>query len=173
MRKFGILFVLAGVLIFIAFQARTGIFRSKNPGEPANKYVRAQQEAERLAADELRLIQDKFGNATVTPSGMRFIVRQPGSGSPPSVGAQVVAHYHGTLLNGQKFDSSYDRGEPFAFRVGTGAVIKGWDEAFLTMKEGERRTLVIPWWLAYGERGTGKIPPRATLVFEVELVAIR
>lgn len=174
MRKFGILFVLAGVLIFIAFQARTGVFRLSNPGEPANKYVRAQQEAERMAADDLRLIQDKYGDAIVTPSGLRFLVRTPGEGSPPSVGAQIVAHYHGTLLDGRKFDSSYDRGQPFTFRVGTGEVIKGWDEAFLTMKKGERRTLIIPYWLGYGPMGKGKvIPERATLVFEVELVDIR
>ncbi len=173
MRKFGIIFILGGVLLFIAFQARSGIFRLKNPGEPANKYTRAQQEAERLAPEELTLIQQKFADATVAPSGLRFIVRRAGEGSPPSSGAQVVAHYHGTFLDGRKFDSSYDRNEPFTFRVGTGAVIKGWDEAFLTMKRGERRTLIVPWWLAYGANGKGPIPPRASLVFEVELLEIR
>jgi FKBP-type peptidyl-prolyl cis-trans isomerase len=173
MRKYGILLLFGGILVFIAVQARTGFLRLKNPGEPANKYVRAQQEAERMAADDLRLIQDKYGNATVTPSGLRYIVRAPGTGSPPSVGARITAHYHGTLIDGRKFDSSYDRGEPFSFRVGVGEVIKGWDEAFLTMKKGERRTLIIPYWLGYGPMGRGKvIPERATLVFEVELVDI-
>lgn len=173
MRKFGILFILGGVLLFIAIQARTGIFRRADPGLPASKWARQQQEAERLAAEDIAQIQQRFANATVTPSGLRYIVRASGEGSPPSVGATVVAHYHGTLLNGSKFDSSYDRNEPYPFRVGTGAVIKGWDEAFATMRKGEKRTLIIPWWLAYGQAGKGSIPPRATLVFEVEVVDIR
>ncbi|MBA4136152.1 MAG: peptidylprolyl isomerase [Opitutus sp.] len=173
MRKFGILIILAGVLIFIAIQARTGIFRRANPGEPANKWVREQQEAQRLSPEDIAQIKQHFADATVTPSGLRYVVQRPGEGSPPSVGAMVVAHYHGTLLGGQKFDSSYDRNEPFSFRVGTGAVIKGWDEAFAAMKKGEKRTLIIPWWLAYGTSGKGAIPPRATLVFEVEVLDIR
>ena len=101
------------------------------------------------------------------------LVRNPGEGSPPSLGAQLVVHYEGYLLDGRKFDSSLDRKEPLVFRVGTGDVIKGWDEAFLTMKKGEKRTLLIPWWLGYGEKGRGMIPPRGTLRFEVELVEIR
>ncbi|HYC72842.1 MAG TPA: FKBP-type peptidyl-prolyl cis-trans isomerase [Opitutaceae bacterium] len=174
MRSVVVLTLLALLLAFIAWQARTGIFRLKNPGEPANKYVRQQQEARDLAADEARLIADKFPGAIVTPSGLRYIVRAPGEGSPPPVGAEVSAHYHGTLLTGQKFDSSHDRGTPYTFRVGRGEVIKGWDEAFAGMKRGERRTLVVPWWLAYGETGRPpRIPARATLVFEVELVGFR
>lgn len=174
MRSVVVLVLLGLLLAFIAWQARTGVFQRKNPGEPANKYVRQQQEARALAADEARLIADKFPGAVVTPSGLRYIVRSPGEGQPPATGAQVTAHYHGTLLTGQKFDSSYDRSEPFSFRVGAGEVIKGWDEAFLGMKRGERRTLVVPWWLAYGEAGRPpRIPPRATLVFEVELLEIR
>lgn len=173
MRKFGILFVLAGILGFIAWQARTGIFRRADPGLPANKWTRAQQEAQRLTPEDIAQINRRFADAAVTPSGLRYVVRAPGAGSPPSVGATVVAHYHGTLLDGQKFDSSYDRHEPFAFRVGTGEVIKGWDEAFAAMKKGEKRTLIVPWWLGYGQTGKGPIPPRATLVFEVEVVDIR
>ncbi len=174
MRQYAILLVLGLVLAFLAWQARTGVFRRENPGEPANKYVRQMQEAKQLSADEAALIADKFPGAIVTPSGLRYIVRTPGEGSPPPTGAQVDAHYHGTLLTGQKFDSSYDRGPPFTFRVGTGAVIKGWDEAFARMAKGERRTLIVPWWLAYGEAGRPpRIPPRSTLVFEVELVDFR
>lgn len=173
MRKFGILFILAGVLIFIAIQARTGIFRRANPGAPANKWVREQQEAKQLSPEDVAQIKQHYADARVTPSGLRYIVRRPGAGSPPSVGAMVVVHYRGTLLGGQKFDSSYDRHEPYSFRVGTGAVIKGWDEAIASMTKGEQRTLIIPWWLAYGTSGKGVIPPRATLVFEVELLDIR
>jgi FKBP-type peptidyl-prolyl cis-trans isomerase len=174
MRSIVVLVILGLLLAGIAWQARTGIFRLKNPGEPANKYVRQAQEARDLAADEARLIADKFPGAIVTPSGLRYVVRQPGEGSPPAVGAEVTAHYHGTLLTGQKFDSSYDRGQPYSFRVGRGEVIKGWDEAFAGMTRGERRTLIVPWWLAYGEAGRPpRIPPRATLVFDVELVEFR
>ncbi len=174
MRQYAILLVLGLVLVFLAWQARTGIFRRENPGEPANKYVRQMQEAKQFNADEAALIADKFPGAIVTPSGLRYIVRAPGEGQPPPTGAQVDAHYHGTLLTGQKFDSSYDKGRPLTFRVGTGEVIKGWDEAFAHMKRGERRTLVVPWWLAYGREGRPpRIPPQATLVFEVELVDFR
>jgi FKBP-type peptidyl-prolyl cis-trans isomerase len=91
----------------------------------------------------------------------------------PSLGALVVVHYDGFLLDGTKIDSSRDRGEPYRFRVGTAAVIKGWDEALLTMKKGEKRTLLVPWWLAYGEAGRGKIPSKGTLRFEVELIDIK
>lgn len=174
MRQYAILLVLGLLLALVAWQARTGVFRRSHPGEPANKYVREQMEAQRLSEDDRRLIEDKFPGAQVTSSGLRYLVRVPGAGSPPGVGAQVTAHYHGTLLTGQKFDSSYDRNEPFTFRVGTGAVIKGWDEAFIGMRKGEKRTLVIPWWLAYGEAGRPpRIPARATLVFDVEVLDIR
>jgi FKBP-type peptidyl-prolyl cis-trans isomerase len=171
MRKYGIIFILGGILAFLAFQARTGIFRLKNPGEPANKWVRQQMEAQRLTAEELRIINDKWPDATVTPSGLRYVVTQPGTGEPAPRGTEIAAHYDGTLLDGTRFDSSRERGEPFRFRVGTGAVIAGWEEAFATMKRGEKRVLIVPWWLGYGQDGKGAaIPPRSTLVFDVELV---
>lgn len=174
MRTYGILLILGLLLAFIAFQARTGIFRRANPGEPANKYTREMMEEQRLSEAEQTQIRQHFADATITPSGLRYVVRQPGTGEPPSQGAEISAHYEGRFLDGgKKFDSSYDRGSPFRFRVGTGQVIKGWDEAFATMRLGEKRTLVVPWWLAYGTAGRGPIPPRATLVFEVELVSVR
>ena len=174
MRKYGFLLLLGGVLAFIAFQARTGILQRENPGLPANKWTREQQEAQRLSPEDIQLINQRYADAVVTPSGLRYIVRAPGAGSPPSVGAEMVVHYEGTVLGGQMFDSSRERGAPFTFRVGTGEVIKGWDEAFATMKKGEKRTLIIPYWLGYGFMGKGKvIPGRATLVFEVEVVDIR
>ena len=174
MRQYGILLILGLVLVFIAFQARTGIFRRVNPGEPANKYTRAMMEEKRLTEKDQSLIKQLYADAIVTTSGLRYVVRSAGLGEPPARGAEVSVHYEGRLLaNGEKFDSSRDRGQPFKFRIGTDAVIKGWDEALATMRTGEKRTLIIPWWLAYGQEGKGPIPPRATLVFDVELLAIQ
>ena len=173
MRKYGFLLILGGILALIAFQARTGILQRDDPGAPANKWTRAQQESQRLSPEDLALITQRYADAVVTASGLRYVVHAPGTGSPPSVGAQLVVHYEGAVLGGPKFDSSRERGRPFEFRVGTGSVIKGWDEAFAGMRAGEKRTLIIPYWLGYGVMGKGVIPSRATLVFEVELLEIR
>jgi FKBP-type peptidyl-prolyl cis-trans isomerase len=173
MRQYGILLILGLVLAFIAFQARTGIFRRKNPGEPANKYMREIMENSQLSEADATLIRQQYDHAHVNPSGLRYIERRPGTGKPPTIGAEVAVDYDGYLLDGTKFDSSRDRGVPYVFHVGTDSVIKGWDEAVLAMKKGEKRTLIIPWWLAYGDAGAGKIPPRATLRFEIELLDIR
>jgi FKBP-type peptidyl-prolyl cis-trans isomerase len=173
MRSTAVLLALGLLLAFIAWQARTGIFRRANPGEPTNKYMRQMLEARKLSEGDASVIAQKWPDAAVTPSGLRYVVRRPGTGSPPATGAMVLAHYHGTLLDGTKFDSSYDRGTPYGFRVGTGEVIKGWDEAFAQMAKGEKRTLIVPWWLAYGAEGRPpRIPPLATLIFEVETADI-
>lgn len=121
---------------------------------------------------EIAKIRKAYPNALSTESGLHYIVTKEGSGdATPKVGDSVTAHYKGTLLNGVKFDSSYDRGDPFVFQVGLGRVIKGWDEAFLAMRKGEKRTLIIPSELGYGSRGAGgSIPANATLLFDVELL---
>ncbi|MEA1932916.1 MAG: peptidylprolyl isomerase [Thermodesulfobacteriota bacterium] len=118
------------------------------------------------------LINEKWPDAKETSSGLKYVVIKEGSDDKkPKRGALVSAHYTGKLLDGTKFDSSYDRNKPLQFPVGLGRVIKGWDEAFLDMKKGEQRVLIIPSDLAYGSRGAGGvIPPDATLVFEVELI---
>lgn len=97
-----------------------------------------------------------------------------GTGEVAVAGKKVSVHYVGTLVNGQKFDSSVDRGQPFEFGLGSGQVIKGWDQGVAGMKVGGKRKLTIPPQLAYGDSGAGSaIPPGATLIFEVELLAVQ
>lgn len=98
-----------------------------------------------------------------------------GTGEAIVNGQTAVVHYTGTLLNGTKFDSSVDRGQPFAFKLGAGQVIRGWDQGVLGMKVGEKRKLTIAPELAYGAQGAGGgiIPPNATLIFEVDLLEIQ
>jgi len=107
----------------------------------------------------------------VLPSGLQYEVIKEGDGPMPTATDNVLTHYHGTLINGEVFDSSVDRGEPISFPVN--GVIKGWTEALQLMKKGSKWKLYIPYNLAYGERGAGgKIGPYATLIFEVELLKI-
>ena len=99
---------------------------------------------------------------------------QAGSGAEAVAGKTVDVHYTGWLTNGTKFDSSLDRGRPFSFPLGGGRVIQGWDRGVVGMKVGGRRKLTIPPELGYGAHGAGAIiPGGATLVFEVELLAVR
>ncbi len=123
--------------------------------------------------EEQDLIKKQWPKAVTTPSGLKYVVVEEGEGESPKKGAVVTVHYTGKLLNGKKFDSSYDRKQPIDFPVGAGQVIKGWDEALLGMKKGEKRVLIIPPNLGYGPSGRGPIPPNATMVFDVELVKFK
>jgi FKBP-type peptidyl-prolyl cis-trans isomerase FkpA len=108
-----------------------------------------------------------------TASGLQYIDVKEGTGAAARAGNAVSVHYTGWLTDGRKFDSSRDRGQPFGFQLGTGRVIKGWDEGVAGMKVGGVRKLIIPPALGYGSRGAGGvIPPEATLIFEVELVGV-
>ncbi len=113
------------------------------------------------------------GKAQTTKSGLKYWDLKKGSGAIAKAGDQVKVHYTGWLTDGKKFDSSVDRGEPFAFKLGAGMVIKGWDEGVAGMKVGGKRQLRIPSELGYGARGAGgAIPPNAELVFDVELLGV-
>ncbi|MFH1051809.1 MAG: FKBP-type peptidyl-prolyl cis-trans isomerase [bacterium] len=108
-----------------------------------------------------------------TPSGLKYVDLVEGTGATPLNGQTVIVHYVGTLENGDEFDSSRKRNQPFSFMLGAGKVIKGWDEGLLGMKIGGKRKLIIPPELGYGSRNVSSIPANSTLIFEVELLEIR
>jgi FKBP-type peptidyl-prolyl cis-trans isomerase len=109
------------------------------------------------------------------PSESKLKVEDEKVGTGPAVksGDTISINYVGTLTNGTKFDSSYDRGTPFETQIGVGQVIKGWDEGVVGMKVGGKRKLTIPPSLGYGDQAQGSIPANSTLIFEVELVSIK
>jgi len=119
---------------------------------------------------------DESGNVAkevTTSSGLQYVDQVVGTGASAVAGSQATVHYTGWLENGQKFDSSVDRGQPFSFPLGAGRVIKGWDEGVQGMKIGGKRRLTIPSNLGYGAKGAGGvIPPHATLIFDVELLGL-
>jgi peptidylprolyl isomerase len=149
-----------------AFRVTQGSFDRLLAQAPARK----KELAARARTLALQQIGARWPAARTTASGLRYVVQKTGSGPSPAQGTPVTVHYTGTLLNGLVFDSSLQRGSPAVFRVGE--VIAGWNEALLTMKKGEKRLLIVPPELAYGEGGyPGVIPPNAFLVFEVELLS--
>ena len=124
------------------------------------------------------IAEPQGSSMTTTASGLQYEDTVVGTGEAPETGQICVMHYTGWLYQdgkkGAKFDSSLDRGKPFEFPLGTGRVIKGWDEGVASMKVGGKRTLIIPPALGYGARGAGGvIPPNATLLFDVELLGVK
>lgn len=119
------------------------------------------------------LTEEEMNNFQTTESGLKFQDEVVGTGAEAKSGSTVTVNYLGTLTDGTKFDSSYDRNTPFSTQIGVGAVIKGWDEGIVGMKVGGKRKLVIPPSLGYGEQDLGTIPPNSTLVFEVELLDVK
>jgi peptidylprolyl isomerase len=143
--------------------------------ELVERMKRQKEEKERMQRQE---IAGKLGisldDMVEGQDGLAWVVTQEGTGDTPVQGQTITAHYTGYLLDGTKFDSSVDRGQPFSTPIGVGRVIKGWDMAFTDMKVGEKRVLFIPAELGYGSRGAGGvIPPDATLVFDVELLGVQ
>lgn len=140
-----------------------------------SKKLQEQEQAEakvKAAEGEAYLVENaKRDNVVVLESGLQYEVITEGDGEKPTAESTVRTHYHGTFINGDVFDSSYDRGQPAEFPVG--GVIKGWTEALQLMPVGSKWRLHVPYSLAYGERGSqGAIPPYAALVFDVELLDI-
>lgn len=121
-----------------------------------------------------KYISDNKLSPVTTASGLKYVMINEGTGAKAEAGKTVRVHYTGKLLDGTKFDSSYDRNDPIEFKLGQGMVIKGWDEGIALLKEGGKALLIIPSNIAYGARGAGGvIPPFAPLTFEVELVSVQ
>jgi FKBP-type peptidyl-prolyl cis-trans isomerase FkpA len=144
-----------------------GADRVRAAGEPAQEQP---HEVARTYAPELEIDLDRMQRAE---GGLHYEDVQEGTGEVAEPGRTVVVHYTGWLPDGTMFDSSHDHGQPFQVPIGQGHVIRGWDEGIPGMREGGIRKLVIPHGMAYGASGVGPIPPRATLVFEVELLEVR
>lgn len=147
----------------MALQQEMQVRQSANQGQAA--------EANKKEGEAF-LAQNKTKEGVVTlPSGLQYQVLQEGSGASPGPSDKVTTHYHGTLIDGTVFDSSYERGQPATFPVN--GVISGWTEALQQMKEGAKWRLFLPSHLAYGAQGAGEdIGPHATLIFDVELISV-
>ena len=161
---------------FISIETSTGdkakafnaaeVFKSK-----INEFKQAQEEKEKALSEK---IKEHTKGSTKTESGLQYIIIKEGKGEKPHKGDTVSLHYSGFLTDGTMFDSSYERNQPFEFVLGTGRVIKGWDEGVALLNQGAKAKFIIPSNLAYGSRGAGGvIPPNATLIFEVELLDIK
>jgi FKBP-type peptidyl-prolyl cis-trans isomerase FklB len=125
-----------------------------------------------LAEGKAFLEENKKRDGVVAlPSGLQYKVLAVGSGKTPKATDSVTVNYRGTLLDGREFDNSYKRGQPTTFPLGN--VIRGWTEALQLMKEGSKWQIFIPPSLGYGDRGAGPVPPNSTLIFEVELLAVK
>ena len=138
-------------------------FRQNREKRIAEEKKKAEAELNKLAADFVK-----------TSSGLRYKILKAGNGSKAERTQVVSVHYEGSLTNGQVFDSSYQRNQPIEFQLGVGQVIPGWDEGIGLLRVGDKARFVIPAELAYGSAGAGGIiPPNATLLFDVELMAVR
>ncbi len=140
--------------------------------EKGNVSTKAEAKAKAEQASMDKVLNEKFANTKTTASGLRYITEKEGTGASPVATNQVTVHYTGTLLDGKKFDSSVDRGQPATFPLNQ--VIKGWTEGLQLMKVGGKTKFIIPPDLGYGAAGAGGvIPPNAWLIFDVELLDVK
>ncbi len=138
--------------------------------------LRKQQEQEQLqAVAEFNIyVQKTYPTAKNTSSGLHYIIEEQGTGAKAEKHREVSVHYTGALTNGSVFDSSHKRNQPISFPLGLGRVIKGWDEGIALLNVGGKAKLIIPYFLAYGAQGRPPvIPPKATLIFDVELTDVK
>jgi len=179
MRVFlGCMFVVAVAALLLAGcksqqspQSQTAV----TPPAPAAPQAQPAPAAKEDPVEAARTLGTETQNPVVkTASGLEYIDVTTGTGAEAKAGQMVSVHYTGWLVNGTKFDSSKDRGQPFQFALGGGMVIKGWDEGVAGMKVGGVRKLIIPFELGYGAQGRPPvIPPSATLIFEVDLLGVQ
>lgn len=153
-------------------------FRNYQSERYERQSAKMQKESENRIKLDLEIIDKHLKENNIealsTESGLKYVITKEGDGAYPKAGESVVAHYSGTLLDGTKFDSSYDRDQPFEFVLGQGAVIRGWDEGFALLNKGAKATLYIPSPLAYGSQARSAIiKANSILKFEVELVDIK
>lgn len=119
-------------------------------------------------------VKKQFPTASITPSGLAYVIEKTGTGEKAAPGKTVSVHYTLTLADGKKIDASYDRNEPITFQLGQGMVIAGWEEGIALLNKGAKAKLIIPYWLGYGVDGRApQIPAKATLYFETEMVEIK
>ena len=167
--------ILAVAVVFIAAYYGANYFNFSGADNAQNNLnnlsTNENQPAKNESQNENQIIKNE--SQPVQNQPLVEILKE-GDGKEAKAGDKVSVHYTGWLTDNKKFDSSLDRGQPFGFILGAGQVIKGWDMGVSGMKIGEKRKLTIPYELAYGENGvSGAIPPKATLIFEVELLDIK
>jgi FKBP-type peptidyl-prolyl cis-trans isomerase len=176
MRSFLVLLALGVVLLTIAIVVRSGKLMRANPGEPINAAMRQALAGKTYQWPEAdaALLAQRYPGAVDTPNGARYVVLQPGSGeATPQKGQLATVNYTARLLsNDQKLDASADHGGPYNFVVGQPNILPGWTDVLHRMRKGERRLVILPYWLAYGEKKSprGNIPAKASVALEVELV---
>lgn len=172
-----ILIIIALIMLIIIAGGTYFLFQKQVPAEnnsvePQPNYQEASEENP-LESSGQETQQEEAAAATFEIQGMKVEILKEGSGETAKTGDTVFVHYVGKLQNGQTFDSSIERGQPFSFTLGQNMVIQGWELGILGMKAGEKRRLTIPSELGYGNQGAGGvIPPVSTLIFEVELIGI-
>jgi FKBP-type peptidyl-prolyl cis-trans isomerase FkpA len=160
----------SGRVVLLAAALVVGLAGCNGAPEDATPEPSAPDQVARTYAPELNIDLDRMERRD---GGLLIEDVREGTGEVAAPGRVAVVHYTGWLPDGTRFDSSHDHGQPFPVVVGEGRVIRGWDEGLPGMREGGIRRLVIPYGMAYGPSGMGPIPPRATLVFEVELIEVR